>query len=353
MYKDKVFKQLDGVAMGSPLGPTLANLFLASQESCWLTDQSAPLHYFRYVDDVFAVFSSDNDTSEPFLQFLNSRHRNLRFTIERGPTALPFLDTFVDVQNGMKDISVYRKPTHTGLLLNYSAYSPSKWKISLIYCLLHRAFTICSSYSLLHAEILKLQSMFINNGYPLQLFQSIVKKFLDRVRSPNVVTGTTSNQDEPKNTTLVLPYLGKVSHILESRIRSLCLKYNISPRILHKPFKVGAYFSLKSRCPKFLQSMIVYKFNCSVDQNVAYIGKTKRHLGVRMKEHTSPSLQSSQSAVLHHLGTCNNCHPIFTVLKRCSDEYELSIMEALLIREQKPCLNSTLSGQGSSIFLKL
>ena len=32
MYKDKIYKQTDGVAMGSPLGPSLANFFLGFLE---------------------------------------------------------------------------------------------------------------------------------------------------------------------------------------------------------------------------------------------------------------------------------------------------------------------------------
>ena len=33
MFNDVYYKQVDGVAMGSPLGPTLANLFLVYYES--------------------------------------------------------------------------------------------------------------------------------------------------------------------------------------------------------------------------------------------------------------------------------------------------------------------------------
>ena len=32
MYNDKLYKQIDGVTMGSPLGPTLANFFLGCLE---------------------------------------------------------------------------------------------------------------------------------------------------------------------------------------------------------------------------------------------------------------------------------------------------------------------------------
>ena len=56
MYYD----QIDGVAMGSPLGPVLANLFMGVMEDMWLNEYSGPpvLFYKRYVDDIFCVFES-------------------------------------------------------------------------------------------------------------------------------------------------------------------------------------------------------------------------------------------------------------------------------------------------------
>ena len=36
LFNDVYYKQVDGVAMGSPLGPTLANLFLVYYEHKWL-----------------------------------------------------------------------------------------------------------------------------------------------------------------------------------------------------------------------------------------------------------------------------------------------------------------------------
>ena len=37
-FEGKIYKQLDGVAMGSPLGPTLANAFLFFHEQIWLNE---------------------------------------------------------------------------------------------------------------------------------------------------------------------------------------------------------------------------------------------------------------------------------------------------------------------------
>ena len=38
MFNNKVYTQIDGGAMGSSLGPTLANSFLCYYESIWLRD---------------------------------------------------------------------------------------------------------------------------------------------------------------------------------------------------------------------------------------------------------------------------------------------------------------------------
>ena len=59
MYKDKLFRQVDGVTMGGPLGPNIANFCLAHLESRLLTDPDIdvkPALYLRYVDDLFCVF---------------------------------------------------------------------------------------------------------------------------------------------------------------------------------------------------------------------------------------------------------------------------------------------------------
>mgnify|MGYP001803339557 CR=1 FL=1 len=59
LFNERFYEQIDGVAMGSPLGPTLANSFLCHHETNWLNDCPAsfkPVYYRRYVDDIFVLF---------------------------------------------------------------------------------------------------------------------------------------------------------------------------------------------------------------------------------------------------------------------------------------------------------
>ena len=62
-FNSKLYQQIDGVAMGSPLGPTLANIFLCHWEKIWLEDcpiDIKPHYYKRYVDDTFMLFEKEN-----------------------------------------------------------------------------------------------------------------------------------------------------------------------------------------------------------------------------------------------------------------------------------------------------
>ena len=69
IFDGQYYDQIDGVAMGSPLGPVLANIFMCHFEESWLTNnQFRPSIWFRYVDDTFSLFDS-KDTASRFLDF--------------------------------------------------------------------------------------------------------------------------------------------------------------------------------------------------------------------------------------------------------------------------------------------
>ena len=58
LFGDKLFDQCDGVAMGSPLGPILANIFMTHLETKALQiyDATPPMFYHCYMDDTFINF---------------------------------------------------------------------------------------------------------------------------------------------------------------------------------------------------------------------------------------------------------------------------------------------------------
>ena len=69
LFYNKYYSQIDGVAMGSPLGPTLAHSFLCYHGSNWQKDC---LVYKRYVDDIFVLFNKP-EHAQFFLEYINKK----------------------------------------------------------------------------------------------------------------------------------------------------------------------------------------------------------------------------------------------------------------------------------------
>lgn len=128
LFGNELFDQIDGVAMGSPLGPALANLFMGHYESQWLSNNVSKnvLFYKRYVDDIFCLFTDESDI-ENFYTFINEQHPNLKFTCEKQvDNKLAFLDVLITLnQDSSFSTSTYYKKTYTGLLLNFFSFAPS------------------------------------------------------------------------------------------------------------------------------------------------------------------------------------------------------------------------------------
>ena len=84
IFNGLLYKQIDSVAMGLPLGPSLANAFLSYHEKNWLNNclqGFKPVFYRLYVHDIFILFKL-NDHLKYFQEFLNSCHINMSFSME-------------------------------------------------------------------------------------------------------------------------------------------------------------------------------------------------------------------------------------------------------------------------------
>ena len=362
MHQDRFYTQTDGVAMGNPLGPTLANFFLAHLETTKLNNfpGSKPKLYLRYVDDIFAVFE-DASHIEPFFAFLNQLHKNLAFTTELGTKTLPFLNVEVEVNANNFNTWVYRKKTHTGVLLNFSAIVPSSWKNGIIMCLLHQAQTICSSDFYFKTEVSKLKEMFFQNGYSKAFFDKTYQRFLDK-QSNDIIPTADEDTEVVKTVNLSIPYLGEASNKFAKQMISLFKStYNVKLLPVFTSTKVGDYFSLKTATPFPYRSNVVYQFQCLRDAGCSYVGQSSRHLITRVNEHLSlhkPN-ERNQSEIKKHVYKCPICHKQFLdinnfkILKKCQTTFELVIHEALSIKRLRPKLNKQLMKGGASYLLKV
>ena len=111
--------------------------------------------------------------------------------------------------------------------------------------------------------------------------------------------------------------------------------------------------------PSALASNVIYKYTCSLDANISYIGKTIRHLTTRAQEHTSAAGEKT-TAVCDHIAICDSCQASvradvmsnFTVIRHCT-KWDIDFHEALLIKKFKPVLNIQLFRSGANAVLKI
>ena len=140
----KLSEQIDGVAVGLPLGPLMANTFMCSVEEKLVSNMVMPSFYHRFVDD--AITSQRNlATAEDFLDTLNNCHESSNFTMEcEVDGKLPFLGMEAIRNKKQLETKAHVKPTNTGLLLHYQRHADRRYKPSLI-TMLNRAFRLSSS----------------------------------------------------------------------------------------------------------------------------------------------------------------------------------------------------------------
>ena len=130
-------RQIDGVAMGSPLGPTLANAFLVYHEKNWLEHcplEYRPLYYRRYVDDIFVLFNSAKHLKR-FHSYLNCRYLITSFTKDNEKdNRMSFLDVNIIREKNKFATSVYPKPTFSGM---YILLTVSYHLVTQLACYIH------------------------------------------------------------------------------------------------------------------------------------------------------------------------------------------------------------------------
>ena len=360
-FNGHYYIQKDGVAMGSPLGPALANAFLSHHETVWLEEcplSFAPLFYARYVDDIFVLIRSNQHIVQ-LAEYFSSKHRNIRFTYElENDNTLPFLDVNVFRDAGKFSTTVHRKTTFSGVYTNFKAFMPDIYKRGLVSTLLYRAYMISSSYSSFHDEIVNLKSIFSKNGYPTKFVDRCISTFLNKLHEKKVVVHTVPKLE----LMIVLPFLGTTSWKVKNDLIKT-IKKNLPCANLKVVFKTGkklsSFFPFKDKFPKSLVSGVIYQYNCA-KCNLSYVGCTKRFWETRLQEHTHVSgltgkpLSGMQVFTpMQHVRA--GCHvkverDNFKIIGHEKDPYLVQLKESIIINTSRPKLNGNLTSVPLHLF---
>ena len=132
LFQGKYYEQVQGTAMGSPISPLIADLFMEEFEVKALSSfPHPPSLWLRFVDDIFLITKTEH--SQLLLQHINSQDPYIQFAVEEPSQqgTLPFLNTLVTVEsNNTFSTTFYRKPTHTDQYLHWDSNHFTTAKVS-------------------------------------------------------------------------------------------------------------------------------------------------------------------------------------------------------------------------------
>jgi hypothetical protein len=339
LFNGQLYEQTDGVAMGSPLGPLLANVFMCSIEETLDREGKMPSYYRRYVDDTLTIMPNQASANN-FLETLNDCHSSIKFTMEiENDRMLPFLGTQLLNKSNHVETKVYVKPTNSGLLLHYKSHVDDRYKRGLLKTMLDRAFRLSSNWTYFSEECDRLKLLFSRLEYPDDLINSTITRFIAiKVSEQPVPSPTDNNSPEPVR--IVLPFKDQASaDFLRTQLKDLSTKTNTIIQPVFISHKIER--DLKSRevkPPVVNQQSLVYHFKCDLC-DAGYVGFTRRHLHQRVDEHKNPSSSIGKHFREEHSLAPKDLTNNFSILKKCTTKFDCLIFEMFFIHELRPSLN--------------
>ncbi|KAJ8952363.1 hypothetical protein NQ318_017257 [Aromia moschata] len=253
-YNGEYFQQHEGTAMGNSLSPFIANLFMIKDKFEYF-----PRVWFRYVDDIFAVFDTKAISLDNFVAKLNNRFPTIKFTYEvEHNEQLPFLDVLV-IRNRKKPRLLDIFPTIHTTLFNI------KWQVLIF--LIHRLLNFPLSKERFEHETQLIKNIAKSNGYSVHLIDKLIRKHkFKRI----LYNSTTFRIDTDNSKFASLPYEPKFTRGLDK---------------IFKNININLVYNSKNKLQTLLgnpkdkinnnEKSGIYEISCK-DCDQKYIGQTKK-----------------------------------------------------------------------------
>ena len=265
--------------MGSAISPIVANLYVEDLETKAINSS----FWRRFVDDTLTIMKSSQ--VESFLNHLNSIDHHIQFTKEdsRPDGSMPFLDILITPkEDGSLSTTVYRKPTHTDLYLQWDSNHTIISKYSVVGTLHPRAQVICSSPELLQQEEKHLHQALTKCKYPeWALNRAKIRAKANKTRRQNNNTSNNVNSIS-QMPYMVIPYYKGLSESL----KKICGNHGVQVYFKGGNTIKNLLVAPKDQDPILKKSGVIYRYRCGrVDCNEEYIGESSRAFGERFREH--------------------------------------------------------------------
>lgn len=206
-FEGRIFRQINGAAMGSPMIPAYANLFMYETELNIVTKWQGQglLSYNRYIDDNLSIFEGTTQDLERFKNAMNTMDPAIKWTFTISQSSVDFLDLTIifDSHNGRLLSTVYQKALNKYAYLPWHSYHTKDMKAGFIKGEAMRYARLCGRFndflSIINLFVIRLQ----RRGYPLKFILHQIAKVNWYLRSDYL-------QEKVKEN--IIPYIFKIEY---------------------------------------------------------------------------------------------------------------------------------------------
>jgi hypothetical protein len=195
------YLQKMGTAMGSPMAPTYASLFMGKFEEEFINSINLkPTVWFRFLDDIFMIWDHSLEDLNTFIDNINKFHQNIKFTYTISKQSVSFLDIKISKTDSL-DVAteLFEKETNMHQYLDYTSCHPKKCKNSIPYSQAKRYRRIISDDTKFNESLKILGDQFMDRGYP----SSVIKSAFDKV---NALSQDQALESVEKDEKSVIPF---------------------------------------------------------------------------------------------------------------------------------------------------
>jgi hypothetical protein len=326
-FNNKIYTQQDGLSMGSPLSPVLADFFMSYLEAkiSMLPLFKKIIFYHRYVDDILCLWSGTERQLSCFLSDLNKINPSIQFTMEVGGKTINFLDLNISILDHSLKFDVFRKPTFSDNIIHASSQHHISHKMSVFHSLIHRLVNIPLSVSNFNKELDIIKLLASNNGYNVKVIDKLLIRKNKQIGSNLLAPGLKSPRENDK--WVKLRYIDGVSNKISKVIKKNNLKAAFYNKLNLKSFLVR-----NKDKRELLDNSGVYLLNCNSCPSV-YVGQSGRSVKKRVHEHfLSYKNRDNKSSFGEHLNEhSHNFDPDsgIKLIHKCEKGRRLDRLEAL------------------------
>lgn len=189
-FNGEFYLQIKGTAMGKKFAPAYANIYMAEwEETVFHKCPKRPMCYYRFLDDIWGVWTHSEGELQEFIDILNAHHPSIKVKAMTSQQRVDFLDTTVfklpsDTQDHKLATKVFFKPTDTHTLLHTTSHHPKHTFRGIVKSQLTRFHRICTREEDFNQATSTLFTALRQRGYCKRKLRHIKSDFLKSKQAP-------------------------------------------------------------------------------------------------------------------------------------------------------------------------